>query len=186
MPGPSPVRSDSQARNALLVILVSIVALIPCFWLPRIEAADLGSHTYNAWLASLVEQGKAPGLWIAPQLNNVLFDLLLLRLGTLIGFLFAEKIAASLAVMAFLWGAFALTSSVGGRPTWFLLPLLGMLAYGWTHSRPSALISYHRPPDLLSIRISLKGTFPIWCDADHHEPMRSVNTRNALSIGTST
>jgi len=104
VPDQSPVRSDTQARNALLVILISIVALIPCFWLPRIEAADLGSHTYNAWLASLVEQGQAPGLWIAPQHNNVLFDLLLLRLGTLFGFLAAEKIAASLAVLVFLWG----------------------------------------------------------------------------------
>ena len=113
-------------------VAVSVVALIPCFWLPRIEAGDLGSHSYNAWLTSLVEKGQAPGLWVAPQSNNILFDILLLRLGTLMGFAAGEKIAVCLAVLVFLWGAFAFVSAVAGKPAWFLLPVLLMLAYGWT------------------------------------------------------
>ena len=115
-----------------MYIVVSVAALIPCFWLPRIEAGDLGSHSYNAWLTSLVEKGQAPGLWVAPQSNNVLFDILLLRLGSLVGFAAGEKIAACLALLIFLWGAFAFVSAVSGRPAWFLLPVLLMLAYGWT------------------------------------------------------
>lgn len=124
--------SRFQAKRLLPYVLASLLALAPCFWLPRIEAGDLASHTYNGWLASLVQQGKAPGLWIAHQNNNILFDLLLLRLGTLAGFVLAEKLAVCLAVLVFLWGAFALVSAVGGRPAWFLLPLLLMLTYGWT------------------------------------------------------
>lgn len=131
-PMPSVRRAGGWPIRALLILLVSAVAIVPCLWLPRIEAGDLGSHTYNAWLVSLVQQGKAPGLWIASQHNNVFFDLLTVRLGTMVGFAAAEKIATSLAVCIFLWGAFALTSSVSRRPAWFLLPLLTMLAYGWT------------------------------------------------------
>ena len=119
-------------KRSLPYVFVSLLALIPCFWLPRIEAGDLASHTYNAWLASLVQQGKAPGLWIAHQNNNILFDLVLLRLGTWAGFVTGEKIAVCLAVLVFLSGAFALVSAVGGRPAWFLVPLLLMLSYGWT------------------------------------------------------
>ncbi|HYL85895.1 MAG TPA: hypothetical protein VE263_16830 [Candidatus Angelobacter sp.] len=126
------VPSRFQPKRLLPYVLVSLLALVPCFWLPRIEAGDLASHTYNAWLASLVEQGKAPGLWIAHQNNNILFDLLLLRFGTVAGFAAAERIAVGLAVLVLLWGAFALVSAAGGRPAWFLLPLLLMLSYGWT------------------------------------------------------
>ena len=56
---------------------VSAAILIPCFWQSRLQAGDLASHLYNAWLARLVEQGQAPGLAIARQSTNVLFDLLL-------------------------------------------------------------------------------------------------------------
>jgi len=120
------------SKYLLGLILVSAVALIPCFWHPHIEAGDLASHSYNAWLASLVGQGKAAGLSIAPQTNNVLFDILLLRLGLILGFSAGEKIAVGAAVLVFLWGSFALASAAAKRPAWFLLPLLVMLSYGWT------------------------------------------------------
>jgi len=41
----------------LLITAVSAVLLVPCFWHMRIEAGDLASHTYNAWLAQLIEAG---------------------------------------------------------------------------------------------------------------------------------
>jgi hypothetical protein len=131
---PSDLRGSSSfsRKQGAIILLISIGILIPCFWLPKIEAGDLPSHTYNAWLASLVQKGQAPGLWIAPQHNNVLADILLLRLGTLFGFTTAEKIVTALAVLLFFWGAFALATVLSGKPPWFLAPLIAMLAYGWT------------------------------------------------------
>jgi hypothetical protein len=37
-------------------------------------AGDLSSHLYNAWLAELIGQGRAPGLVIVEQHTNVLFE----------------------------------------------------------------------------------------------------------------
>ena len=125
-------RFESVRKHALWLILVSAEALIPCFWHPQIEAGDLASHSYNAWLTNLVTQDKAPGLWIAPQSNNILFDILLFRLTSLLGFVAGEKIAVCIAVLIFLWGAFSFASAMSGRLAWFLLPLLATLAYGWT------------------------------------------------------
>ena len=110
----------------------SALLLIPCLWHRRIEAGDLGSHVYNAWLAQLIGRGQAPGLYIAKQWNNVLFDLLLLNFGKLFGWAAAEKIAVSVCVLIFFWGAFALIAAVTQRAPWFLLPCLATLAYGWT------------------------------------------------------
>jgi hypothetical protein len=118
--------------RVLAIIAVSLVILTPCFWHRRIEACDLGSHVYNAWLASLIERGQAPGLYIVHQWNNVLFDILLTRFGTLLGWPAAEKIIVSLTVLIFFWGAFALIAAASGRAAWTLVPALAMIAYGWT------------------------------------------------------
>src|SRR5581483_3898532 len=67
--------------HPLRVLLLSPLVLIPCFWHRRIEAGDLGSHLYNAWLAQLIAKGQAPGLYVVRQWNNVLADLSLLHLG---------------------------------------------------------------------------------------------------------
>jgi hypothetical protein len=114
------------------VSFLSAVVLIPCFWHRRIEACDLASHTYNAWLSQLIERGQAPGLWLARQGNNILFDMLLVRLGNLVGLAIGEKIAVSLAVLIFFWGAFALIAAMTRRIPWFLVPCLMIFAYGWT------------------------------------------------------
>src|SRR5579863_9555238 len=95
-------------RDTIRFAAVSAALLIPVYWHRRIEAGDLASHLYNAWLAQLIRQGQAPGLWIARQWNNVLFDLLLSWLGSAFGLRLAERIAVSLAVLTFFWGAFAL------------------------------------------------------------------------------
>ncbi len=58
-------------RKRWLILAVSAAVLIPCFWHRRIEAGDLGSHVYNAWLAQLIEKGQAPGLYIAKRWNNI-------------------------------------------------------------------------------------------------------------------
>src|ERR1700738_5119478 len=124
--------ADFLRRFWMQALAVSAGLLIPCFWHRRIEAGDLGSHVYNAWLAHLLERGQAPGLYLARQWNNVLFDLLLLKLGNFFGLAAAQKIVVPLCVLIFFWGAFALIAAVSQRPPWFLLPCLAMLAYGWT------------------------------------------------------
>jgi hypothetical protein len=120
--------------HASRVVTISVLLLVPCFWHHRIEASDLASHTYNAWLAQLIARGQAPGLYIAPQATNVVFDIALARMGALTGLVAAEKILVSACVLIFFWGAFAYTSVMTERPPWFLAPALAMIAYGWTFS----------------------------------------------------
>jgi hypothetical protein len=124
-------RSESPSSRRWLAVAISVVLLAPCWWHAHIEAGDLGSHVYNAWLAQLIEKGQAPGLYLAPQWNNVLVDWLLLRAGNLFGFAWGEKIVVSLCVLLFFWGVFAFVGAASGRAAWFLTPCIGMLAYGY-------------------------------------------------------
>ena len=116
----------------LRILAISAVVLVPCFWHRRIEAGDLGSHLYTAWLAHLIERRQAPGLVIAPLWTNVLFDHLVAGLANFLTMFAAEKIAVSLAVLIFFWGGFALAAAAARRAPWFVVPLLVMVTYGWT------------------------------------------------------
>jgi hypothetical protein len=118
--------------NPLRILIVSGLILVPCFWHKRLEAGDLPSHTYNAWLAHLIAQGQAPGLYIESRWNNILVDLTLEKLGVWVGFLAAERILAVISVLLFFWGAFALISAANRRPPWHLVPAVAMITYGWT------------------------------------------------------
>src|ERR1700730_10703153 len=100
--------------NKWLILAVSIAMVVPCVWHRRIEAGDLASHTYNAWLAQLIEKGQAPGLYIVRQRNNVLFDWTLQHAASFFGFALAEKLVVSLCVLIFFWGVFALISVASG------------------------------------------------------------------------
>jgi hypothetical protein len=112
-------------------IALSILLLIPVFWQPRVQAGDLSSHIYSAWLPQLIETGRTQGLVIVSQTTNILFDLMLGGLFRLFGAESAQRISVSIAVLVFVWGAFRFISVVGGRPAWHLLPCVAMLAYGW-------------------------------------------------------
>ena len=114
------------------LVAISFAVIIPCLWHPHIEAGDLPSHVYNAWLAHLIKTGRAPSLWLARRWNNVLFDLALSGIGNVVGWRAAEKIATCGAVLIFFWGAFALVCAMTRRLNWFLLPCLAIIAYGWT------------------------------------------------------
>jgi hypothetical protein len=120
-----------SGRAALVYTALSILLLVPCFWQPRLQAGDLSSHIYNAWLAHLIETGRMQGLAIATQTTNVLFDLMLGGLYRFLGPEAAQRIAVSVAVLIFVWGAFAFVSKVAGRRPWHLLISIAMLAYGW-------------------------------------------------------
>lgn len=126
-------RAGNFVRAHWLKLLgISVAVLIPCFWHRHIEAGDLGSHVYNAWLAQLIRHGQAPGLWIAHPWSNVLFDYILSGFGTLFGLPAGEKISVALAILIFFWGTFAIVAATACRAPWFLTPLLAMVAYGWS------------------------------------------------------
>jgi MFS family permease len=117
--------------NCLAVVLISALLLVPCFWHSRIQAGDLGSHVYNAWLAQLIERGQISGLTVARPWSNVLFDLLLFHLGNLVGLVAAEKMVVSFAVLVFFWGSFSFLATLSSRSPWLLTPFLLLLSYGY-------------------------------------------------------
>jgi len=110
---------------------LSILVLLPVYWQPRVQAGDLSSHIYNAWLAQLIEAGRTDGLEIVRQTTNVLFDLMLGTLLRWFGAEIAQRLAVSIAVLVFVWGAFRFVSVASGRRAWHLLPCILMFAYGW-------------------------------------------------------
>src|SRR5262249_1606336 len=57
-------------ENAVPVMLFSVLLLIPCFWHTHIQAGDLGSHVYNAWLAQLAERHEISGVIVVRQWSN--------------------------------------------------------------------------------------------------------------------
>jgi hypothetical protein len=116
----------------LKTLWISALVLIPCFWHRQIVAGDLGSHVYNAWLAQLIARGAAPSLWLVHPWSNVLFDYLLSGLGNIFGLHAAEKISVAVSILIFFWGTFALVSAATRRAPWFLIPVIAMVAYGWT------------------------------------------------------
>jgi hypothetical protein len=140
-PAPRPPAQPAPARSALAAlgrsrwayVLVSLLLLAPCYWQPHIEAGDLASHIYNSWLAQLIERHQAPGLRIVGQSTNILFDLMLGGLFKLLGPEAAQRISVSLAVLIFVWGAFALAVAVSGRRPWQIMPSIAILAYGWVY-----------------------------------------------------
>ena len=129
VPGTRWVQHDR--RRVLLVLLFSLVILVPCFWQKRIQATDLSSHVYNAWLASLAEQGKTPGVYVTHQWNNVAFDVGLEWLLVRVGPSAAQRIMVSAAVLIFFWGAIALVTFASGENWWFTIPWVAVLTYGF-------------------------------------------------------
>jgi hypothetical protein len=127
----APRTEPAFARYPLTYMAASILLLAPCFWQSRLQAGDLSSHIYNAWLAQLISRGQAPGLSIAPQSTNVLFDWMLSALFQCAGAGAAQRISAALAVLVFGWGAFAFVSVVSERFAWRIMPWVVVLSYGW-------------------------------------------------------
>ena len=129
--GAMRARLAAFVRSPWVYVLLSLAVLAPCFWQPRVQAGDLSSHIYNAWLAQLIESGRAQGLVIVSQTTNILFDLMLAGLFRAFGPEAAQRIAVSIAVLVFVWGAFAFASAASRRRPWHLFLCIAMLAYGW-------------------------------------------------------
>jgi hypothetical protein len=139
----------------LRFLAISVAVLAPCLWHRVVVASDLGSHLYNAWLAELIRHGQAPGLWLARQWTNVLFDFLLSGFGSMFGWTAAEKIAVSLAVLIFFWGIFALVCAATRQVPWLLLPCIALVTYGWTFQL--GFFNYY-----LSVGLSFWGLAIFW------------------------
>jgi hypothetical protein len=148
-------RFPVSQRNVFIILVISAIVLVPCFWHRRIESGDLGSHVYNAWLAQLAEQGKAPGVYIVSQWTNVIFDFMLFYLGKGLGLAASEKIATSACVLVFFWGVFALMRATGAKPPWFLAPCIAMLAYGYVFHL--GFMNYY-----LSVGLACFGLSLVW------------------------
>jgi hypothetical protein len=118
-------------RNPWRYLAASLLLLVPCYWQPRLQAGDLSSHIYNAWLVQLIESGRTTGLAVAGQSTNILFDLMLSGLYRALGAGAAQRLAVSAAVVTFVWGVFAFIAAASGRRPWGLMPAIAMLAYGW-------------------------------------------------------
>jgi hypothetical protein len=119
-----------RTTEVLMMVAISAVLLIPCVWQKRIQAGDLSSHVYNAWLAGQIQRGAVKGLTVIPLWTNVLSDWVLERLVYNTGPVAAERIVAGSAVLIFFWGAFLAVGAAAGRKPWLFCPLLGMLSYG--------------------------------------------------------
>ncbi len=144
---------SGQWKNHLRYLLISVVLLVPCFWHARIEAGDLGSHVYNAWLAQLARQGRAPGIYTVWQWDNILFDLMLSVFGKAFGLVAAEKIAVSICVLIFFWGLFAFMRTVSQKPPWLLAPCIAMLSYSYIFHM--GFLNYYLSLGLASIGLAL-------------------------------
>ena len=137
------------------VAILSLLLLIPCVWHSHVQAGDLGSHVYNSWLAQLIAQGKAPGLYISSQWNNILFDVALVWTAKVVGLCAAETLVVSAVVLIFFWGVFSFVAVITRRTPWMLTPCIAMLAYGYSFSM--GFMNYY-----LSIGLACFALAAVW------------------------
>jgi len=122
---------ESSHQNFIYRLVVSILIVIPCWWQSRIQAGDLSSHIYNAWLAIQVQRGSVVGLSLAHQYTNIAFDLLLSWLLPLVGVNYAQRLAVSCCVLVLFWGALKFVDAVADKHSWETVICVALLAYGF-------------------------------------------------------
>ena len=120
----------SRPVEALLALAITALLLIPCVWQQHIQAGDLSSHVYNAWLAQEIKKNMVQGLTLVPVWTNVLTDWALERVMSAAGERVAERIVTGSAALVFFWGAFYAIGVASRRRPWLFSPILGMLTYG--------------------------------------------------------
>jgi hypothetical protein len=139
-------------------LLCALIAAVPCFWHARIQAGDFSSHVYNAWLASLIPRGQAPGLFLSSPRTNVLFDLLYQPLFQGLGLDLSSRIAVVALVVVFVFGALRLLrQAASDRAVTGLFPMVLMFAYGWTFHM--GFLNFY-----LSLGLTLWAIAQIWKD----------------------
>jgi hypothetical protein len=129
-PHPQRMFGIGAARQLAAYFSAALAFTVPCVWQQHIQANDLSSHLYNAWLANRAAAGDLKGIYVVSQYSNIFFDVLLSWLLKSFSVIVTERIAVILSVQIFFWGCFALASAVSGRAAWRIAPFLGLLAYG--------------------------------------------------------
>jgi hypothetical protein len=147
--------NSASVRNATAYLGASLVCLLPCFWQERIQASDLSSHLYNAWLANLMAQHQMAGLHFASRSNNIEFDILLGWLLPVFGLNWATRIAVGAAVLLFFWSAFVFVGTLSRRRPWAMTPWLLALTYGMTFQ--AGLFNFY-----ISVAWSLLAVSCVW------------------------
>lgn len=104
--------------------------LVPCLWQPQVGIGDFPSHIYNAWLATLIEQGKLPGMALAHLKTNVLVDSALGWSLKRLSVAATEKLVLGASVLIFFWGVFALARCANRKMPWGAVPIIAVVAYG--------------------------------------------------------
>jgi len=87
--------------------------------------------------------------------GTIFYSTSLLRVANLFGLAATEKIVVSACVLIFFWGVFAFIRTVTGRPPWFLVPFIAMLAYGYSFSM--GFMNYY-----LSLGLACFGLAVVW------------------------
>jgi hypothetical protein len=105
--------------------------LIPCFWQSRIQADDLSSHIYNAWLTLQVQHDAISGLHVTRQFTNIALDRLFVWLLPIAGVSLTQHIVVPIFVLIFCWGTFAFIRTGAGKPPWSMMICISLLAYGF-------------------------------------------------------
>ncbi len=82
------------------------MVLVPCVWQPHVGIGDFPSHIYNAWLATLIEQGKLPGMALAHLKTNILVDSTLVWSLKRLSVGISEKLVLGTSLLIFFWGVF--------------------------------------------------------------------------------
>jgi hypothetical protein len=118
------------ARSILVFMAVSVMLLVPCIWQPQVGIGDFPSHIYNAWLATLIEQGKLPGMALAHLKTNVLVDSALVWSLKRFSVPTSERLVLGASVLIFFWGVFALAYPISRKGPWSIAPVLAVFAYG--------------------------------------------------------
>ena len=122
--------NSASIRNVAAYLGLSLLCLLPCFWQERIQASDLSSHLYNAWLANVMMHHQMVGLHFASLSNNIEFDLILSTLLPALGVNWATRIAVGAAALLFFWSAFVFVRTLSRRQPWAITPWLLALTYG--------------------------------------------------------
>jgi hypothetical protein len=110
--------------------IASLLVLVPCVWQREVGIGDFPSHIYNAWLATLIKQGKLPGMTLAHQNTNVLVDLALVWLLKHASVEATQRIVLGGSALVFFWGVFFLIRAACGKAPWTIAPLIAIVTYG--------------------------------------------------------
>src|SRR3954465_9695814 len=114
-------------RAGALAAIASLLVVIPCVWQREVGVGDFPSHIYNAWLATLIKQGKLPGMVLAHQNTNVLVDLALVWLLKHCTLEMTQSIVLAGSALVFFWGVFFLVRAVRGKAPWALAPMIAIV-----------------------------------------------------------